>query len=44
MLEATTPIEDLRSPPANRLEGLKGDRRRRYWHQSAVARLFPLDA
>jgi toxin HigB-1 len=30
MLEAATRLDDLRSPPANRLEGLKGDRRGRY--------------
>jgi proteic killer suppression protein len=27
MIDAATKIEDLRSPPANRLEALKGDRK-----------------
>ena len=30
MLDAATNLEDLRVPPANRLEKLKGDRRGRY--------------
>lgn len=27
MIDAATKVEDLRSPPGNRLEGLKGDRK-----------------
>lgn len=30
MLDAATIVEDLRSPPGNRLEALKGDRRGQY--------------
>ena len=30
MLEAATELDDLRSPPGNRLEALKGDRKGQY--------------
>ena len=31
MIDAATRLDDLRSPPGNRLEALKGDRRGQYW-------------
>ena len=46
MVDAATRLEDLLSPPGNRLEALKGDRRGQRFHsyQPAVAHLLPLDA
>ena len=45
MVDAATRLEDLLSPPGNRLEALKGDRRgQHYSYQPTVAHLLPLDA
>jgi plasmid maintenance system killer protein len=41
-LDAAATIEDLRLPPSNRLEALKGDRAAFDSHQRSVARLLPL--